>query len=559
MAFLTSVDESVVKKKFEIKGKPVFIGRHPDCDVVIEDVSVSRRHAKIIKENGSFYVEDIDSRNGTLVNNNEIHRRTKLFDGSEIKICEVLFTFHLAEEPSFEAPRQTLDSNIAHKHQTSSILLESGDNSTIMSQLEIPSHHGGLQGKVSPEEKLKALVQITEALAHGVERNPILQSALDCLFDLFIEADRGFIAFGGPEGRIIPTMMKTRSQNEEQIRLSQTIVHRVMETRQAILSSDATADSRFDLSQSIADFRIRCMMCAPILNAQGESIGVIQLDTLRPTIAFQEEDLEILVTAAMQIGLALQRLDYFEELKKSAQVRTDLELAHEVQQRFLPQANPAVEGYEFYAYYKAAERVGGDYYDYIDLENGKIAVIVADVVGHGIAAALLMAKLSGEARFALASNGDPERAFNAINQKLSDLNLDKFVTAIMGLLDTETNKFTFVNAGHMAPIVCRPDGTVTSIELTGSGMPLGILESTKYGSTVYELKQGELLLLYTDGVNECLNADGEQLSTQGLINEIKQSQSKTPEALGNTVYTTLKRFSGSEPQHDDVCYVVIGR
>jgi serine phosphatase RsbU (regulator of sigma subunit) len=562
MPILTSVDASVVKKQFKIHDRPVVIGRHPECDVVIDDVSVSRRHAQILKQSGGYFIEDMSSRNGTMVNNNEIHRRTKLFDGSEIKICDVMFTFHLASEPGYEKPRQTVtekESSLGGM-RPGTLLLDEHDNSTIMSQMQIPSsHHESVVGKVSPEEKLKALVQITQALSAGVECDSILQSTLDCIFELFVEADRGFIAFREEDGTITPSTLKVRSTNDEQIRLSRTIVNKVMDSKQAILSSDAAEDSRFDLSQSIADFRIRSMMCAPILNANDESIGVIQLDTLRRSIAFQEEDLEILVTVAMQVGLALQRLEFFEEVKKSAQVQKDLELAHEVQQGFLPQGDPDVAGYDFYAYYRAAERVGGDYYDYIELDDGKIAIIVADVVGHGIAAALLMAKLSGETRFALASNADPVAAFNRINRNLSNMNLDKFVTAVMGLFDTRTNQVTFVSAGHMPPVLRRASGAIEELQIEGAGLPLGILDDTEYGASTFDISEGDVFLLYTDGVNESMNADGQILRTEGILDELKQSQAKTPEAIGNVVYNTVKRFVNGGPQHDDICFVCIGK
>ena len=561
MPFLTSQDDSVVKKKFEIGTRPVTIGRHPDCDVIIEDVSVSRQHAHIIRVNGDFYVEDLQSRNGTQVNSSDIQRRTRLFDGSQIKICDVLFTFQVGEEqlapPRTGAPR----SDLSMFTPGGSLLLEEGEShSTIMSQVELPSSHHASVGKVSLEKKLKALMDITQALAHPVERTEILKSALSCLFGLFIEADRGFVAFAMPGDKIEVQVIETRNaQIDEQIRISRTVFNRVIESKQAILSHDATADSRFDLSQSIADFRIRSMICAPILNAEQEAIGVIQLDTLRQKVAFDEEDLEVLATVAVQVGLALQRLDHFEESKRNAQVKTDLDIAHQVQRRFLPQGHPDIEGYDFHAYYRAAERVGGDYYDYIPLDEDNVAVIVADVVGHGIAAALLMAKLSGEARFALASNGDPVEAFHRINQSLSGLNLDKFVTAIMGLFNTKTNQVTFVNAGHMGPVLKRANGDVCSMEIEGAGMPLGILESTTYGSSTFEIEEGDVFLLYTDGVNECMNPEGELLGTDRLIEEIRESQAKTPESIGKVVYDSVQRFVAGGPQHDDICYVSVGR
>ena len=561
MPFLRSQDDSVVKKKFEIGARPVTIGRHPDCDVVIEDVSVSRQHAHIIRVNGDYYVEDLQSRNGTQVNSSDIQRRTRLFDGSEIKICDVLFTFQVGEEQLAPSKTSVPQSELPLSASGGSLLLEEGEShSTIMSQVELPSSYHVSAGKVSLEKKLKALMDITQALAHPVERTEILKGALRCLFNLFIEADRGFVAFAMPDDKIEVQVIETRNaQIDEQIRISRTVFNRVIESKQAILSHDATADSRFDLSQSIADFRIRSMMCAPILNAEQEAIGVIQLDTLRQKVAFDEEDLEVLATVAVQIGLALQRLDHFEESKRNAQVKTDLDIAHQVQRRFLPQRRPDIEGYDFYAYYRAAERVGGDYYDYIPLDEDNVAVIVADVVGHGIAAALLMAKLSGEARFALASNGDPVEAFHRINQSLSGLNLDKFVTAIMGLFNTKTNQVTFVNAGHMGPVLKRANGEVCSMEIEGAGMPLGILESTTYGSSTFEIEEGDVFLMYTDGVNECMNPEGELLGTDRLIEEIRESQAKTPESIGKVVYDSVQRFVAGGPQHDDICYVSVGR
>ena len=561
MPFLRSQDDSVVKKKFEIGARPVTIGRHPDCDVVIEDVSVSRQHAHIIRVNGDYYVEDLQSRNGTQVNSSDIQRRTRLFDGSEIKICDVLFTFQVGEEQLAPSKTSAPQSELPLSASGGSLLLEEGEShSTIMSQVELPSSYHVSAGKVSLEKKLKALMDITQALAHPVERTEILKGALRCLFNLFIEADRGFVAFAMPDDKIEVQVIETRNaQIDEQIRISRTVFNRVIESKQAILSHDATADSRFDLSQSIADFRIRSMICAPILNAEQEAIGVIQLDTLRQKVAFDEEDLEVLATVAVQIGLALQRLDHFEESKRNAQVKTDLDIAHQVQRRFLPQRRPDIEGYDFYAYYRAAERVGGDYYDYIPLDEDNVAVIVADVVGHGIAAALLMAKLSGEARFALASNGDPVEAFHRINQSLSGLNLDKFVTAIMGLFNTKTNQVTFVNAGHMGPVLKRANGEVCSMEIEGAGMPLGILESTTYGSSTFEIEEGDVFLMYTDGVNECMNPEGELLGTDRLIEEIRESQAKTPESIGKVVYDSVQRFVAGGPQHDDICYVSVGR
>jgi len=386
-----------------------------------------------------------------------------------------------------------------------------------------------------------------------------LAKILDFLFELFSEADRGFIILRDSEGRLQPVKIKTRGTHlDEQIRISRTIVNQVMETQQAIISSDAASDDRFDMAQSIVDFRIRSILCAPLINSKNESIGVIQLDTLKRSIAFSEEDLETLVTVAMQASFAIQKSDLFEESKNTKNLRNDLALAHELQQRFLPQRSPAIDGYSFFSYYRPMQQVGGDYFDYVPLGENRLGIIVADVVGHGIAAALLMAKVSAESRFALATTDNAVDAIKKMNNSLSDLNIDRFVTLALGLLDVTTHRMTIVNAGHMPPIIRRANGEVEQIAVEESGLPLGIMENYDYESIEIELERGDILMMYTDGINEAMDADGKQLSIGAIIDEIRSGQSKTPETLGQLVCQAVARHIGRQPVIDDMCLVCIG-
>jgi serine phosphatase RsbU (regulator of sigma subunit) len=383
---------------------------------------------------------------------------------------------------------------------------------------------------------------------------------LDTLFELFVEADRGFVALQGDDGQITPHTMKTRrTQDAERIRISRTIIKLVMDTKQAILSSDAAADNRFDLSQSIVEFRIRSMMCAPLTDADGNSFGVIQLDTLRSAIAFDQNDLEVLVTVVVQASLALQKVELFRKAELTRQLEQDLKLAQEVQLRFLPQANPKIADYKFFSYYRPTAQVGGDYFDYIQLNDRQLAIIVADVVGHGVAAALLMAKISADARFAIALNRDPIKAMDHMNKSLSGLNLDKFVTLILGFLDCDKNEIVFVNAGHMPPIIRTANNSVRVMAQDNFGLPLGVDVDAEYAAESLKLEPGDVVLLYTDGVNESMNEKGDQLGLELLVREIEQSQAKTPELLGKSVCQSIKRHVDGHTQFDDICIVCLGR
>ncbi len=566
MAILTSNDNSVLKKRFNLQKEPVIIGRHPDCDVHIDDGSVSRHHAQVTFEGGNYFVQDLNSRNGTFLNDQPIHQPTRLYDQAEIRICDVTLVFLISDviPDSYRPPRPTTEADVNLLSASSSVLLEDDTEdsvSKLVSHFEIPSHYSGTYNHITAEQKLIALTKITHALSESVERDQVLARILEFLFDLFTEADRGFVILKNEDGRLQPLGVKTRRPgDEEMIRISRTIVNQVMESKRPIMSSDAAADDRFDMAQSIVDFRIRSIMCAPLINSKEESIGVIQLDTLKQSIAFKEEDLETLVTVAMQASLAIQKSDLFEDVKRSEHIRTDLALAHEIQQRFLPQRAPETKEYEFFSFYRPMQQVGGDYFDYLPLSGDRIAIIVADVVGHGIAAALLMAKVSAESRFALATSESAIEAVAKMNNSLSGMNIDRFVTLALGILNTTTNTLTVVNAGHMPPIVrSAATGEIQQIAIDESGLPLGILEDYEYEAVEIELGSGDICVMYTDGINEAMNSDGMQLTTEKMIEEIREGQAKSPEAVGEQICQAVARHAGREPAIDDMCLVCIGR
>ncbi|MGY8748237.1 MAG: SpoIIE family protein phosphatase [Pirellulales bacterium] len=573
MAFLTTSNSSVAKRQFSIDKDEITIGRDEKNDLHINDETVSRWHAKVTKKDGNYYIEDNKSRNGTLLNNQAVLQPTQLPDQSEIQICEVTFIFSdgavSSQKSNLEqftvAPSVNNDPTISSINQSSVMFdefEESGDvSASVMSQLDIPSHHARSDNHAKPEEKLRALTKITHALSESLERDEVLTKILDCLFKLFTEADRGFIVLKNDEGKLKPLGFKTRgARTDEMVRISKTIVKTVMENKHPIISSDAAIDDRFDMSQSIVDFRIRSIMCAPLINSKDEAIGVIQLDTLKQSIAFDNEDLETFVTVAMQASLAIQKSDLFLDFKRAQSIRADLELAHELQQRFLPQSSPDTEEFEFFSFYRPMQQVGGDYYDFVPLDNNRIAIIMADVVGHGIAAALYMAKISAESRFALATSKTAVEAVHKMNNSLSGLNIDRFVTLALCVLDLNTNKMTVVNAGHMPPILQKSaTGEITQLAMEESGLPLGIMEDYEYESIEVQIDPGDQIVLYTDGINEAMNADGDQLTTEAMIKEMASGQAKNPDAIGNLIRESVARHSGRHPAIDDMCLVCLGR
>lgn len=564
MATISFTDSNAKRQSFSLDETPVIIGRHPECEIQLDEASVSRYHAKITLDNGHFYVQDLNSRNGTILNGDTVLKPTRIFDQATIKICDMLLSFSMDESNSggtMRRPESALTGRAKpNKHLSSIFLDDFVSEKSVMSQLEVPSHHARVHNHATAEQKLAALTKITHALSETVERNQVLTKILDFLLELFTNADRGFIILLNAAGDLEPVGWKTRhAADDEQIRVSKTIVKQVVESKRPMISSDAAADDRFDLAQSIVDFRIRSLMCAPLINSKDEVIGVIHLDTVKQSVAFNEEELETLSTIALQASLAVQKCDLFDAAKRSENLKVDLQVANEIQRKFLPQRSIKNDRYDFFSYYRPMQQVGGDYFDYVKLDDNRVGIVVADVVGHGIAAALLMAKVSAESRFALATCKSAVDAIESMNRSLSDLNIDRFVTLALALVDFNENKMTIVNAGHMPPLVRNAAGEYRKLAEEEAGIPLGISEDFQYESLEVALEVGDVVTMYTDGVNEAMNADGEQLTTSRLIEELKDSQCKEPQTICERIVKIVARHSGDTPAIDDICAVCFGR
>jgi serine phosphatase RsbU (regulator of sigma subunit) len=360
---------------------------------------------------------------------------------------------------------------------------------------------------------------------------------------------------------LVPRAVKhRRDDSDDTIRISRTIVNQVMNSKEAVLSADAASDARFDTSQSIADLRIRSMMCAPLVDSDGNSLGVIQIDTKDSRLRFQKDDLDLLASIASQAAIAVDNAQLHETSMRQQATERDLELAHKVQRGLLPAAPPMLSGYHFFDFYEPANQVGGDYYDYVELPNQRLAVVLGDVSGKGVSAALLMAKLSGEVRYCLASEPTPADAVSRINASFSRSGWqDRFVTFILAVLDARTSELTLVNAGHMAPLLRHSQGGV--VEEIGddlAGLPLGVDPDYQYEQYSCAIAPGDFLALFTDGISEAMNLDNELYGLERLRKLLSQP-SASVDALGRDILDDVKRFVGGRPQSDDMCLACFGR
>ncbi len=537
-------------ERIELTEEKTVLGRNADCTVVLNVPAVSREHALIRRIQGRYYIEDMKSRNGTLVNNQEISTRTLLKDNDRIKICDNLLTFHE------RAPRPPLPEEI---RRPTTDELEELDSSTVEA-VTPPSDMRSLVAE--PAEKLAMLLDLGTELAQTFSLDQLLPKIVEKLFHVFRQADRGFVILV-EEGKLIPKVIRSRRPDDESdSRYSRKIVLRCLETGEALLSEDAASDKRFDLSQSIAECQIRSVICAPLMNQQTQrAFGVIQLHSHNRLLRFTADDLRTLASVAGLAATALENARMHESLIARAGLERDLKLAHQVQLSFLPKSPPSTLGYEFWAYYEPASEVGGDYYDFIPLPNNRFGIMIGDVAGKGVSAALLMAKISSDARFSILTEKDLARAVDKLNVQMQEAGLlDRFVTLAAGLLDVNTHEVSFVNAGHLPPLVYRhaTNQLEEPVSRSLSGFPLGVADGIPYQSCAVPLNPGDSVLLFTDGVTEAKNQADADFQMQGVRRALGTGPMSS-RTMGERLIAAVKQHALGCKQHDDLTVVSFGR
>lgn len=545
-------------RSFPLSADEIIVGRNPDCGVFLNSPSVSRQHARISHRNGSFLVEDLQSRNGTYVNGELLLRPRVLHDGDQVTICETTLIFRLRTPEADDSESLPADPRTA----TSMVDDEqSAVDSKIVSRVELSSGPQSLVWQVNSEAKLKALLEITKGLGKTLDLREVLARILEGLFRIFVRADRGFVIIRDHRtGRLVPMAVRCRKAcHAETIRISRTIVNTVMNSREAVLSADAATDSRFLLSDSIVDFQIRSMMCAPLVGADGRVLGVIQIDTLDQRNRFTREDLDVLAAVAVQAAFAVENAELHEAVLREQALARELAVAHEVQRGLLPADAPLIDGYQFFAFYEPARQLGGDYYDYVTLLDGRVAVVIGDVAGKGISASLLMARLSAQTRHCLGSRSSPAEALRRLNMAFCESGWDdRFVTFAVCVLDGRRHEATMVNAGHPPPLLRRANGEIAPLATDQGGLPLGVDPSAYYDQTVVPLAIGDCMVLYTDGITEALNNADEVYGRERLEAQLAAARG-CPREIGEAIMDDVRRFVGDRPQSDDICLNVVGR
>ena len=566
--------------------KSVLIGRNPgpETQLPLEHGSVSRRHATIVKVEHEFMIVDLGSANGTLVNGERITKPTPLKAEDRIAIGACLLRY-VADPPASQSSSQVQLLSQSHSQSpsqsqpTSQSLSKSASSPAItVHEDDTPAVQRHVVLRLSAEQdqvagvaaadaaalaktmakRLEFLNRLGSALTEHFEQPALLDFVLAELLSLLPGADRAFILLPDPaQGTLMPHAVRTRSGAAGEVGVSRTLIDDAVTRREAIVVLDMQADGQYAEAESIRLLGLRSVMCAPLIY-NSEVCGVLQVDSARAGAQFGREDAALLVGIASQVALVLALSQLHARALERELMDHDLELARRIQKQFLPQRMVAPAGYTIGVEYDPALAVGGDFYDVFELTGGRLALLIGDVAGKGISAALLMARIGSEVRFQSAGRTDPKEILARVNDSLESSAAEgMFATAFMLVLEPQSGQVTFSNAGHPAPLVRLPDGRTAPLGIVG-GAPLGLAESKAITQQTRRLEPGAAIVLFTDGVTEALNTRSELFGAEKLEKAVAYADGDA-ESIKTTLVDAVRRFRGKAAQADDITVLTLAR
>ncbi len=409
-------------------------------------------------------------------------------------------------------------------------------------------------------------LQVTH-LAALVEASKILNSTLDLdhLLELILEvatrelgADRGTVYLLDKQiGELRARISQGLESKVLRVKVGQGISGKVAETGETVRIEDAYQDARFFQKFDTAyGYRTRSVLCMAIRNKTGEIIGVIQLlNKIKGTFTLEDE--VFLQALTVHIAIALENAKLHAAIVDQQRIRTELALARQIQQNLLPRPPERWHRYRIAALAESCFEVGGDFYDFLTVSPTTMAAVIADVSGKGISSALVMSTMQATLRAMLVGVHSFERLLEKMNDVIREYTGGRmFVTLFLALLDSESRKVHYINAGHNPPVLVRADGSCE--QLAEGGTVLGLLPGVSFVRAHTEVKPGDVLVLYTDGLVEATNAADEMFGIEGLVTSVRNGGSAgSPRDTITHILATVRDFSAGAPQADDQTLVII--
>jgi len=533
-------------RKLALTRERTTIGRSREADVYLPDQWLSRRHAEIERRADGYYIVDLGSKNGTLLNDQRVEQQ-RLAPGDVLALGDYRLTF-VDDAPAAPADAELIPPGTR--------VFSASD---VLAGIAAPASTTERAGRET--RIVNILVAAASALFTHRPLEEIFEQILTLLLDAVPAAERAAILLleGAPQR---PVMKASRSRRGEAINsVSSSIARKVVEERVVLLMPNVFDDSAFREQESIVAAGIRSALCAPLwYRAPGADqdvvIGLVYLDTSRRAQPFAPDDRPIVTALANVAAAKIENARLLEESIEKRRMEDDIRVAAEIQNSLLPREAPRVAGYDLVGSTHPCHVVGGDYFDLL-ASDGRLLLALGDVSGKGISAALLMTMLRASVR---AHWQDPSvaEAVGRINQTVYENSpANKYITFFLAHLDAAGGRLSYVNAGHNPPILARASGVIEN--LREGGVVLGLVEHTTYSQGEVELAPGDTLLVYSDGVSETWSTDDEEFGEKRLAEAVTRWRGLDARSLEAGILRQLEHFADGAKATDDRTLIVLKR
>ncbi len=536
---LVVVHPSGTRSRVPIESLPFSIGRNADNHLVLRDNRTSRNHARIVFEDGGYFIEDLKSRHGLFVNG-EPATKHRLANSDRID-----FGFQDSYKLIFA--------------------LEDLELTRIMDQISAPS--SAATGNLG---KLRALVEVARALQSSLSTHDVLTAVVDAALAV-TNAERGFLLLRR-EAELDVAVARDHSGaplGSTELRVPTSVIDRALKTRRELLSMtfDPLEQQGIRPEMSVADLDLRSVVCVPlirirtggaletIVSSANDTIGMLYMDSRQSQADMSAGNREILQTLALEASTILENARLLEEERHKQRLEQELDIARVIQSDLLPRELPSTGWFRAAGSSIPSHSVGGDYFDVRAVRDDLFSIVIADVSGKGVSSALLASLLQGA--FLLAAEGaiEIEQVMKRINHFLNERTRgEKYATVVYCTVDRK-GLLQWSNAGHPTPFVVRAG--CAPISLGTTGMPVGLLGTAEFGVESIQLQPGDKVLLYSDGLSEAENASAEFFDKKMMLGAMAAHGAGSSADLHNGLMSAVREFTEGLDLNDDITLLVL--
>jgi sigma-B regulation protein RsbU (phosphoserine phosphatase) len=542
-ASLLVLNPSGQRSRVPLEPLPFVLGRHTDNNLVLRDNRVSRAHARILAENGHYVIEDLSSRHGTWVNGLQIGRHV-LRNSDRIEF------------------------GVRESYQLT-FTLEPGEFHRILDQFSTTSRTAAEGG--NHLGKLRSLMEVARALQNSLSTTEVLTAVVDAALAV-TGCERGFMMLR-KDGELEVAVARDKDGKQlpaEDLRVPTSVIQRALHSRRDLLSMsfDPLVERGVRPDMSVAALELRSVVCLPLVQIRSGSseetrmssaaeatVGLLYLDSRAMQADLSAGNRELLQTLAIEASTILENARLMEEERAKTRIENELQVARDIQQGLLPASMPLDGWFRAAGSSQPSTQVGGDYFDVKQITPGMWAAVVADVSGKGVSSALLAGLLQGVFLMAASSPHDLEGMLSLLNRFLLDRTRgEKYATVFYCTLDS-TGLLRYANAGHCAPFLVSTDSRLRKLHT--SGMPVGMIDDATVEVMEVQLAPGDKVVIYSDGLTETENSEGEFFGTEGLRACARDHFRDSAPELHAALLAALERFSDGGEVRDDITILVL--